>query len=202
MLSIFKTPKPNRPNEPDDAPYMEHSNEPYAHKPMTPPVPHQSPYQSQINPVKEPSHSQTRQEGSANTTLGRGMIFNGQIKGKGALQIDGQFIGTLDLDDMVVVGESGQIEGDVHSKLVLVHGKIKGNVTASDKVTINARGTMIGDITAPRVVVSDGAIFKGRIDMESKVVPPQKPAESPTKKQQPAEPPQGQPPVQQTPPEK
>jgi cytoskeletal protein CcmA (bactofilin family) len=181
MLSIFKTPRPNRPNESDDAPYTEPVNEQYPQRqPAAQPIyqPTQTGNIHRDAPVTPPQRS----EGNPNTVVGKGMVFHGEIKGKGSLQIDGQFIGTLDIDDLVVVGESGQIEGDVHSKLILVHGKLKGNVSANDKVTINARGTMIGDIVAPRVVVSDGAIFKGRIDMESKTGLQQKPTEEPPKK--------------------
>ena len=57
---------------------------------------------------------------------------------------------------------------EIHAKSVVVGGQVRGNITADDKVEVAATGTMLGDVRAPRVVLADGAQFKGTIDMENK----------------------------------
>jgi cytoskeletal protein CcmA (bactofilin family) len=68
----------------------------------------------------------------------------------------------------LTVGANGKIVAEVQAKTVMVLGEITGNITADDKVEVAATGTMRGDIQAPRVVLADGAKFKGSIDMDKK----------------------------------
>jgi len=108
---------------------------------------------------------------TSNTTIiGTGLVFKGEVNGEGSVRVEGKFVGTLEIGHEVIIGEGGTIEGNVRSKNVSVLGTLKGNVVALDKITIESSGAMYGDIIAPRVVVTEGAIYKGRIDMEPKTL--------------------------------
>jgi len=70
------------------------------------------------------------------------------------------------VDHLLTVGEKGSVRADVQAKGVIVAGKLVGNVTATDRVEVTSSGALHGDVRAPRVVLADGARFKGSIDME------------------------------------
>jgi cytoskeletal protein CcmA (bactofilin family) len=172
MLSIFDKKNPRQGGRTDQPEEQSHSPQPAESHGFRPPAtgPYSPPGNLQPGPRDQVPRPDPRPQptGETHTTVGRGMTFHGEVKGKGSIQVDGAFIGTLDLDDEVTIGEGGQVEGNITSRLVTVFGKLKGNVLASEKVSIKDRGAIIGDVIAPRVVVSDGAVFKGRIDMEPK----------------------------------
>lgn len=117
--------------------------------------------------IMRPSASTTTNN-SGITLISKGLIFNGEIKGNGSVRIEGSFSGTLDIDDEVIIGEEGRVEGNIKSKIVSVLGHLKGNITAAEKINIDTSGSIVGDIMAPRVVMAEGAVYKGRIDMDSK----------------------------------
>jgi cytoskeletal protein CcmA (bactofilin family) len=71
-----------------------------------------------------------------------------------------------------VVGRTGRVHADVEARAVVVEGEVVGNVSAADRVEIVAAGSLLGDIFAARVVLADGARFKGSIDMGPQAVSP------------------------------
>jgi cytoskeletal protein CcmA (bactofilin family) len=71
----------------------------------------------------------------------------------------------------VTIGQSGNVTAEIQAKSVVVGGQMKGNITADDKVEVAATGSMLGDVRSPRVVLADGARFKGSIDMAGKAGP-------------------------------
>jgi len=95
------------------------------------------------------------------------------------LLIGGRFQGKIDLgNNNLIVERGGKIEADIHAKNITIHGDVKGNVYASGKVFISKEAQMIGDISAPRISIMDGAQFKGSIKMtssEKKISTPEKP---------------------------
>lgn len=81
--------------------------------------------------------------------------------------LEGRFNGEVALmENALVVGETGDIRADIKAKNVTIHGKANGDIKATNQVEISASGSMRGDILSPRVILHDGAKFKGRIDME------------------------------------
>ena len=168
MLTIFRTSKDRnqRPDEPDRNPVRQPQ--------QTPPKPPQQnippkPQQNTPQPKQQPRPVTPRQSPpmAGATTIGKDLIFEGNVKGKGSIRVEGEFNGKLDVKNEVIIGEGGKVTGDVMAEVVTVEGNLKGNVTARQKININVTGTMIGDIIAPRVVVASGAVYKGRIDMET-----------------------------------
>jgi len=98
--------------------------------------------------------------------------FKGDIKSKGTLRIDGMVDGNLEAD-WVILGEKASMKGNVSARGVIVGGKIEGNVAAKEILEIKSKGKVTGDISAPKLTVSEGGIFEGRSTMnreDSKVV--------------------------------
>jgi cytoskeletal protein CcmA (bactofilin family) len=99
--------------------------------------------------------------------IGQSIHIKGELTGNEDLTIEGKVEGKVFLKDHnLTVGANGKIVAEIQAKTVMVLGEITGNITADDKVEVAATGTMRGDIQAPRVVLADGAKFKGSIDMD------------------------------------
>ena len=99
--------------------------------------------------------------------IGQSVQIKGELTGKEDLTIEGKVEGKITLNDhALTVGANGRIHGEVRAKSVVVVGEVDGNILADDKVEVAATGSMKGDIVAPRVILADGARFKGTIDMD------------------------------------
>lgn len=91
------------------------------------------------------------------------------------MTIEGRVEGRVELKDHhLVVGETGDISAEVVAKTVTIGGRMEGNIKAKERAEILESGSLIGDICAPRVVIADGAKFKGSVDMtvEAPAEPP------------------------------
>lgn len=101
------------------------------------------------------------------TTIGQSVEIKGDLSASEDLIIEGQVEGTVKLDQhTVTIGPSGRIKAEVLAKFVSVLGKVYGNITATEKLTVAEHGAIEGDLSAPRVGIADGAKFKGQIDMQ------------------------------------
>lgn len=99
--------------------------------------------------------------------VGSKSYFKGDIKTEGTLRIDGTVEGNVEAD-WLVLGEKAKLSGDVTARGVIAGGRIEGNITASEVIEIKAKGQVIGDISAPRLAVSEGGILEGRANMQKK----------------------------------
>jgi len=98
--------------------------------------------------------------------IGKGLFVKGEIGGTESLLIDGKVEGSINLPgNRVTVGRNGQVAASINAREIVVLGKIKGNVSASDRVDIRAEGSLAGDVSAARISIEDGAYFKGGIDI-------------------------------------
>lgn len=98
--------------------------------------------------------------------IGKGLVIRGEITGSDSLVIEGRAEGSIHLDgNRVTVGRNGQASANIIAREVVVMGKVRGNITATDRVDIRAEGAVIGDLSAPRISIEDGAFFKGGIDI-------------------------------------
>ncbi len=102
----------------------------------------------------------------AHTIIGSTIVIDGEVTGEEALVIQGTVKGRVSLQEQLIVEESGTVEADLETQNVEISGKVTGNIIAGEKVEISAGGTMVGDIKAPRIIIADGAIFKGNVDMD------------------------------------
>jgi len=100
------------------------------------------------------------------TLLGRSVVLRGDMSGKEDLLIEGQFEGTLSLQEhCVTVGPHGQLKGEIHARQVVIQGSVSGNITAREKIDIRKTGEVVGDLVAAGIAIEDGAYFKGSIDI-------------------------------------
>ena len=99
--------------------------------------------------------------------IGKSVIIKGELSGSEDLTIEGQVDGKITLRDHVLtVGSNGRIKAQVAAKSIIVLGCVTGNLTVTEKVDIREKGSVEGDILAPRVAIADGAHFRGSIDMQ------------------------------------
>lgn len=111
--------------------------------------------------------------------IGKSVIVKGEIASNEDLYVDGEVQGAIELrDHSLTVGPNGKVQANVTAREIVVQGSLNGNVHASDKIEIRKTGSILGDLTTARIIIEDGAYFKGSIDIlkpGQKVEPP-KPA--------------------------
>jgi len=99
--------------------------------------------------------------------IGPGICITGDISGTDNLLIEGQVKGSIKLDaHEVTVGKTGQVSANVTAMIIRVSGTLQGDLVGQEKVIISGTGNVRGNVVAPRVVLEDGAIFRGSIDMD------------------------------------
>jgi cytoskeletal protein CcmA (bactofilin family) len=99
-------------------------------------------------------------------TIGKSLIVKGEVSGSESLFIDGKVEGAINLSgNRVTVGRNGQVAANIIAREVVVLGKVRGNIQASDRVDIRSEGSLTGDVAAARISIEDGAYFKGGIDI-------------------------------------
>lgn len=98
--------------------------------------------------------------------IGQGITIKGNLTGAEELVVEGSIEGHIALKSNLTVKETGSITADVSVQALVVHGKVSGNIDASDVVSLSSAASVVADIRAPRVVLEDGARFKGRIEMD------------------------------------
>ena len=100
------------------------------------------------------------------TRIGKGVVIEGEVKGGENIVIDGTVDGTIELRQHVLtVGPTGRVKADLLAKSVVVLGKVSGSILATERVRIGETGSVEGVISAPRLVVVDGARLQGRVDV-------------------------------------
>jgi len=102
----------------------------------------------------------------ANTVIGSSIVIDGEITGDEDLVIQGTVKGKIQLKQSLFVEGTGAVEADIQTQNVEVAGQVTGNITATDKVELKANCRVVGDVKAPRILIADGASFKGNVDME------------------------------------
>jgi cytoskeletal protein CcmA (bactofilin family) len=105
------------------------------------------------------------------TNVGPGIRISGRVTGEEDLHVEGRIDGAIQLSDTLFVAPGGIVAAEVEAHNVVVSGVIVGNVTARDCVTLHAGAKLVGDITAPRLVIADGAAFKGNVRMGGEPLP-------------------------------
>jgi cytoskeletal protein CcmA (bactofilin family) len=113
-----------------------------------------------------PSRPSPSSASGEQATIGKGLTIKGEINGSESLYIDGKVEGSVNLPgNRVTVGRNGQVAASITAREIVVLGKVRGNVTATDRVDIRAEGSLSGDVAAARISIEDGAFFKGGIDI-------------------------------------
>jgi cytoskeletal protein CcmA (bactofilin family) len=106
------------------------------------------------------------QSGTNLNLIGRGTVIVGTITASSSIRIEGEIKGKVICHDLVTIGATGTVEGDVDAKNIIVGGKVSGNLSAQDKMVLEAKSSICGDVRARRLVVDEGAMFDGRCSMK------------------------------------
>jgi cytoskeletal protein CcmA (bactofilin family) len=135
-------------------------------------------------PVSVPS-----QMGRDIVNIGKSVVIKGELNGSEDLTIEGRVEGTIDLrENVLTIGPNGKIKAQVFARIVVVLGAVTGNITASEKIDIRDGGTVEGDLVSPRVGISEGAHFRGTVDMQKKQQPLQAVPQRPGVQDKPSQP--------------
>jgi cytoskeletal protein CcmA (bactofilin family) len=117
---------------------------------------------SEPPPVPRPVTTTT----SDQATIGKSLVIKGEVTGSESLYIDGRVEGSINLSgNRVTIGRNGVVAANISAREIVVLGKVRGNLTASDRVDIRSDGSLTGDVVAARISIEDGAFFKGGIDI-------------------------------------
>lgn len=114
------------------------------------------------------SRPQTASQASGRATIGPSISIKGDVTGSEDLLIQGRVDGSVTLEDHAVgVGSEGRVKADIIGRLITVEGHVEGDLTAQEQIVLRGSAQVKGDIKAPRVVLEDGATFRGLVDMGS-----------------------------------
>src|SRR5215831_5619853 len=140
---------PSRPGEPE--------------RPTTMSTPAPAPMTSEPAPAPRPVATTATAD---QATIGKSLVIKGEVTGSESLYIDGRVEGSITLaGNRVTVGRNGVVAANISAREIVVLGKVRGNLTASDRVDIRSDGSLTGDVVAARISIEDGAFFKGGIDI-------------------------------------
>jgi cytoskeletal protein CcmA (bactofilin family) len=117
---------------------------------------------------KEAKVTEALERREVNAFMGAETFFEGKLTYTGAVRLDGRFKGVIRSDDTLIVGDTGRIEGEIHVGITIIQGEVVGNVYGKERVELHHPGRMIGNITAPVVIMDEGAIFEGNCKMKKK----------------------------------
>lgn len=98
--------------------------------------------------------------------IGRGITIRGNLSGSEDLIIEGRVEGTVSLKNHLTIESTGVVVADVDAANLTINGEVSGNIGASETVLVSGTAKVVGNIRAPRVIIEDGARFKGGIEME------------------------------------
>jgi cytoskeletal protein CcmA (bactofilin family) len=105
------------------------------------------------------------------THIGPAVSIVGDIECKTDLVIDGRVRGRIRLPDVtLVIGPEAEIDGDIRGTRIVVHGIVRGSIWASERIEVTASAGVHGSLSADRIVVEDGAVVNGRVDMDRRTI--------------------------------
>lgn len=103
--------------------------------------------------------------GELNGFLDHGSSFKGELEFEDTMRIDGRFNGKITSKNELIVGDSAQIEGDIHVGRIAISGTVTGKIVADQRVEIHRNGKVYSDIDTPALIIEEGAIFQGNCVM-------------------------------------
>jgi cytoskeletal protein CcmA (bactofilin family) len=113
----------------------------------------------------EPVRDSTRSSEIA--TIGKSVVVKGELSGSEDLVVDGEVEGSIALrGQSLTVGPNGRVRANIEARNVILHGRVDGDIHASDRVELRKSASLSGDITTARISIEDGAFFKGTIDIQ------------------------------------
>ena len=133
------------------------------------PAPPVEPQRREINTMSSPTRpfeAEPTSTRGGSAALGKNVTVKGQIFAREDLTIDGEVEGTVECQEhRLTIGPNARVQAGLKAREIIIHGSIQGNVDATDKIDIKKEAKLVGDIKTSRIVIEDGAYFKGSIDI-------------------------------------
>jgi cytoskeletal protein CcmA (bactofilin family) len=114
----------------------------------------------------------TAKQGDLNGFLDRGSHLRGELQFDSHFRVHGKFTGEVASDGELIVGEGGEVEGDVRVGQIVISGQVRGTIQAAKRVQITSTGKVFADVETPSLLVEDGAFFEGRCAMSRESAKP------------------------------
>ncbi len=105
------------------------------------------------------------------TIIGKGSVIEGSLQVEGEIRIDGTVKGKISSTGSLTVGNGGIIEADLDTKVAVIGGNVTGNILASDKIELQSKAVVEGEITTKNLTVEEGAVFQGKCNMKDTIQP-------------------------------
>lgn len=96
------------------------------------------------------------------TIIGQNVKLQGNLANQGAIQVNGTVEGQIESDSSVIIGSNALIKGPIRAKMVEVSGEVHGSITAEERVELNPKAKLVGDVATRNFVIKLGAIFEGK----------------------------------------
>src|SRR3954452_13435309 len=141
-------------------------------KPVAPPVSTPMPTNvtataatKEVRPMEIPKSNDNYRADVAH--IGKSVLIKGELSGSEDLYLDGEVEGNILLKEhSLTIGPNGRVRANIQAKDIVIHGKVDGNVSGTDRVELKRSAVLTGDIATQRIVIEDGAFFKGAIDIK------------------------------------
>ncbi len=96
-----------------------------------------------------------------NTIIGKNATIEGKLEVQGHLRIDGLVKGQIKCNETTTIGPEGKVEADIETRLAVISGEVTGNISAEERLELQAKSVVRGDIKTKSLVVEQGALFHG-----------------------------------------
>jgi cytoskeletal protein CcmA (bactofilin family) len=113
-----------------------------------------------------PGSNKVSSSRSSMSYLGKSIKIKGKISSDEYLTVEGQVEGNIDIGKTLTIGKNGYVNGKINADMVKLDGKAEGNITAASKLEIASSGRFQGTIKSDKLVIEEGAVFKGKINLE------------------------------------
>lgn len=105
---------------------------------------------------------------TTDTLIGEGSVFEGNIKSEATIRVEGQITGDITCSGDVIISEKGVVKSDIIARNVVIAGKVYGEITAQEKISIIASGQLYGNLYTQSFTIEEGGVFEGTSKMNSK----------------------------------
>ena len=129
------------------------------------PIPTTKPAPVAVEPKAKVEHVPTASEPRLVGHLHKGSRITGQLAFEGSVRIDGSVEGEIRCLETLTIGEGAEVRARISSRVVIIRGKVEGNVTAKDKIELLAPGRLFGNVSTPRLIITEGVVFDGDCSM-------------------------------------
>ncbi len=99
--------------------------------------------------------------------------IKGDLSFEGSFRIDGRFIGKIDSNSVLIIGENGKVDADIKIGNIIINGEVNGTIKAKEKVEINSTGRVVGTVITPKLAVEEGAYLEANCQITNQVSPPE-----------------------------